>query len=137
MMGYAHALFGVGLASLLLGKHDPLWTTVFAYAGSRVPDLDLKYKHRKLLHNLFSMILLTSIVYTLWPSHALAFLIGYLSHLALDLVTVGGVWLLWPLSKRAFKLGLCKSSSWVANTIFSALGLAFIIYRLTHLGLGQ
>jgi len=136
-MGYTHALFGVGLALLLVGKHDPLWTTVFAYAGSVMPDLDLRFKHRKLLHNVFSTILLTSVTAALWPSHVLAFLIGYLSHLALDIVTVGGVWLLWPLSKRSFKLGLCKSSSRLANTIFSVLGLAFIIYRLTHLGLGQ
>ena len=134
-MGYTHALFGAGLASWLDPAH-PLAASFWGYLGSTVPDLDLKFKHRKLLHNLFSLALFSTLVYLVvgkgWA--ALDFSVGYFSHLILDSITVKGVWLFWPLYNKSFGLRLTRSDNLAANALFSFLGILLLISSWLQLG---
>ncbi|RDV81791.1 metal-dependent hydrolase [Ammonifex thiophilus] len=60
--------------------------------------------HRAVTHSLAAAAVLTTALRFLWPALPgallLSFLLGYLSHLALDALTPGGVWWLWPFDRR-------------------------------------
>ncbi len=56
--------------------------------------------------------------------------VGYLSHLAADLVTVGGIPLLWPWRRR-FGLGWFRSGSWAEMGFAMALATLLILARGT------
>ncbi len=78
------------------------------YIGSRFPDLDMAGRnsphHRKLYHNVFSM-LITSLPFAfVSPWVSLSWLLSYLSHLVLDSATRKGVSLVYPVSERVFRI---------------------------------
>lgn len=78
------------------------------YIGSRFPDLDMAGRnsphHRKLYHNVFSM-LITSLPFVfVSPWVSLSWLLSYLSHLVLDSATRKGVSLVYPVSERVFRI---------------------------------
>ncbi len=125
MRGYTHVLIGTGLSLILLRPYDVLSVLVSSYLGSVVPDLDFRYEHRAFLHNVFACLILTLIVYFV-KMNAAAFCISYLSHLLLDMLTVKGVALFWPLNDKRIRIAKLKSDDIVANALFCALG-AFMI----------
>lgn len=68
---------------------------------SLLPDLDLRFKHRFMLHNLFAMVILTlPLARMAAGQHAV---IGYASHLLLDSVTRTGVCWDYPIGKACVK----------------------------------
>ena len=78
------------------------------YIGSRFPDLDMASRnsphHRKLYHNVFSM-LITSLPFVfVSPWVSLSWLLSYLSHLVLDSATRKGDSLVYPVSERVFRI---------------------------------
>jgi len=101
-----------------------------------LPDADLRLKHRKSLHNVFAPLLLASLFALLFPDNKYiipcmsGLLIGWLSHVLLDFLTVKGVYALYPLSGARFRLGLCKSDSITCNLLLSLVALAMIIARV-------
>lgn len=81
-----------------------------------VPDIDyfIAFTHRFLLHNIFFVILLSSIIY-LFNKNVKVFWISlyYLvSHLILDL-TQGAIALFWPLYQRLIEVTISLNSNWV------------------------
>lgn len=138
-----HLLFGTGLSIYVmarLGYYDNLMI-VFALFFSFLPDLDVSIKHRALLHNLFSAVALSwafsyfSEGYILsiqlstlpWTAFFALSLISYLSHLLLDLITRGGVELLWPISEKRFRIASLKYDDKYANILLSIAGALLII----------
>lgn len=92
--------------------------------GALVPDLDYRFKHRKFLHNMFSIILITLFSGPLWKS----VLVGLVSHILLDMLTVSGVSLLYPLSERRFRIAPFRTGGFFDQILLVVgLGLALLL----------
>jgi len=139
-----HAFFGIGLSAFVMSRisyFDPLMI-VFSLIFSILPDFDASMKHRALLHNLFSAVILSwaasyfSSGYIIsmqlsalpWTAFFACSLIAYLSHIALDSLTRAGVEVLWPLSSRSFRAASLRYDDPAANALFSVLGALLIIF---------
>ncbi len=88
--------------------------------------------HRTFTHSLIALLLFSLAIYFICPIIALAYFVGYFSHLSLDLLNKKKVPLLYPKGKRiCFKL--CYAGK-TANTVFMYSGLilsvVFIINAL-------
>ncbi|MEM4481651.1 MAG: metal-dependent hydrolase [Desulfurococcaceae archaeon] len=135
MKRITHAIFAVAFLST-----TNLWRTGYvslyafiAILGSMVPDFDLKLEHRKLLHNIFIPLLISIAIYYIpfpftYPKFqcVASLLIGWLSHIILDLITIRGVYLIYPLIDKSFSLKLCRSDSALWNTLISVASLLVI-----------
>jgi len=108
MNGATHLRIGiaVGLATALLLETEPAETALIV-AGtllvSRLPDVDinLPIRHRAFTHSLVMVGLLVLFIQIVLPPYlGLGVGLGYISHIAADILTVGGVRLFWPLPLR-------------------------------------
>jgi len=108
---------------------------VVAVFSSTLPDLDLKLKHRKTLHNIVVPVLLGAVFYALAPQALLltvALIMGWLSHVVLDALTTRGVYPLYPLVNHKLALRLCRSESPLWNTTIILISLLVITLLLTE-----
>lgn len=102
---------GVGLEMLKGGQGvGALILLLLSIFGSTQP-------HRGIMHSLPMMALASVGVYMVNPIYVQPFVIGYASHLVLDLLNYKGEQLLFPLKKR-FSFGLCKSDGIVNKALF-------------------
>ena len=107
MLKRTHILFAVFLFMLVnLRLGYPLMFLVFALIGAAIPDIDVKFKHRKLLHNVWVLALIILIgisTRVMSPAIAISLSIGFLSHLIIDALTVTGIRPFWPMNKPHFR----------------------------------
>ena len=87
MMKKTHLMFGI-LFFLICNIYFkfPLELSIFALVGAIFPDLDLKFMHRKILHNLWVLgILINIMLYNPWYQintiAIIIFSLGFISHL--------------------------------------------------------
>lgn len=135
----AHIVFGVGLSIFILSRFFPIHHMPFIVFGSGFgavfPDLDRGRWHRKLLHNIFSMIFfsLLSLALCIYLQIPIAiftsFTLGYFSHLLGDMITYRGVALLFPFRNKFYRspLVIGRSGDLVVNLFGIALGIIFMI----------
>jgi membrane-bound metal-dependent hydrolase YbcI (DUF457 family) len=89
--------------------HISFFASFLIAIGAVFPDFDaiylLKKWHRRLFHNLFALFFSFFVLLLLTKDlfYSVAFLFGFVSHLAIDFFTPTGVWLFWPLSKQSIK----------------------------------
>jgi len=139
MRKVAHEVFAAGTAILILNPsiaHIPL-VLLGAITGGMFPDIDVKLKHRKLMHNVFSFLIISfALLYTMhfilgslniFKIFIQAFLVGYFTHILLDLFTVRGVAILWPILTRSFSFSERRYDDPLLNTLFIILGLMAMI----------
>lgn len=81
--------------------------------------------HRSCMHSLLMGILLAVCVYVMLPGCAKAFLAGFLSHVALDLLNRKGVRVFWPLQK-GICLHLCSADG-LANKALCVLSIGLTV----------
>ena len=111
-----HLIFAILLFLLLNGIFSfPLAFAVFAAAGALAPDIDLfsMVLHRKLLHNLWALAIFVFVGMSISlfdKSAAIAFSIGFVSHLIADAMTPMGIKPLWPMGLPHIK-GPIKTGS--------------------------
>ena len=139
----AHVIFGIGgaLAILRPGAASLLSIGVYAAAGSLLPDLDLKLRHRKLLHNLLALAVMVVVIvfvmenvwgygraesYKVWAPLS----IGYILHILGDSFTKMGVRPLWPILPRRVVLADFDYDDLKLNVFLSLLGLFLIGYYI-------
>ena len=138
MKWYTHIVFAL-LISLLL-KFDFFMILVCLF-GSLIPDIDspksligwifrplsnffeLVFGHRGIFHSLFFAILLSGVIWMFSHRFALAFFIGYSSHLLIDGFTRQGVMLFYPFKARL--KGFCKTGG-----IFEHILLFILVFLL-------
>ena len=135
----AHIVLGLG-SSLLIGVFTSLTYSfiliISGVLGSLFPDLDLRYKHRILLHNIL-MLIVSSMLTGFLLSYlgfsrifsayfSAGFFMGYMSHLIGDLLTYRGVALLYPFSRKMFKIPIGSSESTLVNLLGYLIGILFI-----------
>lgn len=81
--------------------------------------------HRGVTHSLIAV--LGCVAFLRWEGLQRAVIdplvVGYLSHLAADLLTTSGLRLTWPSSKRQ-ALGLCRTGSFAETVIVSGVAIA-------------
>jgi inner membrane protein len=86
----------------------PIYMAVFAFVGVLIPDLDVKSRryHRKLLHNIWVMIIFLFLGFSsgIFFSRevGIIFSIGFISHMIGDSLTHKGIMPLWPIKKPKF-----------------------------------
>jgi len=135
---YAHLVLGIGftvflLAPFLTASELPL-AVLSGGIGSVFPDLDTRFRHRKALHNVFSLAatsiaaLAASYFFKLDVIVAASYTLGYISHIFGDMLTKRGVAVLYPLRGRfyRFPLVLGRSEDLIVNILGVALGAAMI-----------
>jgi len=135
-----HILFAIALAvstGLLADKTRAIYALPIALS-SIAPDADLRLLHRKLFHNIFVPLLISVSLLFLPPLLgvnaqllAVSVLIGWFSHIALDAVTVKGVYPLYPLLNAKVSLGVCKSNDMLWNAVFSATSTTAILFYIS------
>jgi len=135
-----HIIFALALSYYILGNFafwlDILLLGFSSFLGAVLPDLDIKFGHRALMHNIFvpafTFILLTFALKYFFGSPnffviSVSYLIGFLSHILLDLFT-GGVSLFYPIACKRFTLFKIKYDNPVFN--FTIIFLALILCYL-------
>ena len=97
-----HLAFGVFIFSLFAYFLDYNFIYLIPLAiGAVIPDVDLKFKHRKIFHNIWVMTGISiGLYYYLNWIWSILFAIGFISHLILDALTPMGVYIFWPLKYR-------------------------------------
>jgi inner membrane protein len=92
----------VFLAILVFASLLPDIDSAESFLGSKVRVLSLVFKHRGVIHSIFTMMIFGIMLIIITPNlhYLLAFVIGYLSHLMLDSLTPKGIPLFWPAKKR-------------------------------------
>ncbi|MBU3940924.1 MAG: metal-dependent hydrolase [Nanoarchaeota archaeon] len=138
MRWYTHTVFGLLVAILL--KFNLIMVLVCVFA-SLVPDIDttksklgrkvkplswffnVLFGHRKLFHGLFFAAGLSFLIYLYSFELALAFFVGYLSHLVIDSFNFAGIRWFYP---AKFKIkGFIKTGSFLEHILFFVI-LIFI-----------
>lgn len=107
MMRKTHAAAGLALGlGLAYASHQPIVTAallgLLTQAAAVLPDIDLKLhiKHRTVTHSLLALLLVSLGAWYVMPLLLPYVASGYGSHLVLDFLTVWGIPILWPYSKR-------------------------------------
>ena len=105
-------IFGLGLE-----------ISIFVAFGAIFPDFDIakpvRQYHRKLLHNVWVLLAVSMVISVLfiYPvpligiGWGLGFLLGGLSHLLMDSLTIRGIYPLWPLKKEKKGMHLFKDKN--------------------------
>jgi membrane-bound metal-dependent hydrolase YbcI (DUF457 family) len=102
---------------------DLLLVPFAVWFGAIFPDFDLRpiQLHRKLLHNIFALMLPTIIILFVFTAFnrfyngllvAGAFSLGCFTHIATDCITPHGTYVLWPVSKKFRIRGSISTGSW-------------------------
>ncbi|MEM4432744.1 MAG: metal-dependent hydrolase [Desulfurococcaceae archaeon] len=120
---------------------DSLLNGLIGAIGGFIPDIDVGFKHRKTLHNIFvpftiALSLLITNTYLIpmqWRIHSynylISFTLGWILHLVTDSLTIKGVYPLYPLI-RNFRLRFAKfrSNSLLINTVMILLASIILGY---------
>ena len=136
-----HTLLAIGLSFYILEPEIELFPYILIASalGGMIPDLDRRYRHRKLLHNIPVWIAVTTALLILTqqpyiyvePQTALAmvkgFMIGVSSHLFVDALTIRGIAPLYPLSSKHVSLLKIRSSSQTFNMAGTIIGVALFV----------
>lgn len=135
-VGFTLTIIGLALYILNFTSSRYLLLLMLSAFFSVLPDIDLKLeiKHRKYTHNIF-IALLASITIGLLTQYikldfAIGFtscLLGFLCHIAGDLLTYMAFPPLWPLMKKEVSLKLFSSNNRAINGLFMVLGTIILL----------
>lgn len=120
----------VGIAATINFIHiSNILFLIIAVIGSFIPDVDYKLglKHRGITHTLLALAITTGLFSLYSWKLGLLWGLNYSTHLLLDSLTITGIPLLFPLSKKCygFKL-ICTGKS--EDLFICLLALFFISY---------
>lgn len=109
----------------------PIYSSIFAFVGAILPDLDVKPRklHRKLFHNIWFLIIILFIGFEIGilnRTTAIILSIGFISHLISDAATHTGIRPFWPFKKPRFN-GPIKTGS-LGEYLIAAILLVMIYF---------
>lgn len=135
-----HIFVGFSFGLLVSGSDSStIFYGIAGALGGWLPDIDLMYKHRKSLHNIFILsIISTMLFYGLYHYASiipfveprrlvLSFTGGWFLHLLFDSLTKRGVYIFWPLSNARLRIPIFRSDSFLGNFIAVLFGL-FLLF---------
>jgi inner membrane protein len=128
-----------------LSSFDKLIISFIFIIASIIPDIDNSeskigrhikpiswfLKHRGFFHSIFLPLIISLPIYFYNKYYAIAFFIGYFSHLLLDMLNYKGIMLFYPLSNFKIK-GFIKSDGLFDSIIFVIfiVLMLFLIYLI-------
>lgn len=130
MMKKTHLIFGALFFIIAWLYFDiPAELSAFALIGAMIPDLDLGFMHRKILHNLWVLGIMNIglLLYGLNGVACLVFSLGFISHLVADSMTVQGISFFWPFRFMHIEGGITTGG--IIEFILSGfiLGIIFVL----------
>lgn len=132
MMRESHVALGSAVVFFFMFPRC-LFCLAVAVWYSILPDYDVRYKHRKSLHNVFAMLILSLPWIVFSPDLFLAASLSYFTHLLADMMTVRGVALFYPFSSKYYRIAKFRSSSLKLNLGTIALSAILIYLKLSWL----
>jgi inner membrane protein len=155
MMARSHVVVGVATwiaaaPTLHIQPLDPIYLGLVV-VGSLLPDIDhpkswvgrrtrpistaiaATFSHRGITHSAIAVIGLTTLLLHAGYRRAgvSALIVGYLSHLAADMLTPQGLRLAWPL-RRTWGLPLCRTDSAMEPVIVTVMAGGVAVWLLHH-----
>ena len=145
MMFKTHLFFALFI-SLLIFEYfnlNPLLFILILVFSASLPDIDHSksfigrkvkilsflinfiFGHRKLIHSLFFVLIITLII-RIFSNYYLAFFIGYVSHLFLDLLTKQGLRIFYPFKFKVH--GFIKTNGLIEKLFLLFLIIVDIVY---------
>ena len=141
MLWYTHAVAGATAGALIFKDTNNLILTASICAASALlPDIDLPaskvggnhkavsktinfiFGHRTITHSLMGFGLFVALFSLLVPQKYLEMIaIGYISHLATDMLNPAGIPLFWPVKKR-FGIPLIKAGGILEHVLLGSAG---------------
>jgi inner membrane protein len=155
MMARSHVVVGLAtwIAAAPILHIQPLDTISLSLvvAGSLLPDIDhpkswvgrrtrpistaiaATFSHRGITHSAIAVIGLTTLLLHAGYRRAAvsALVVGYLSHLAADMLTPQGLRLAWPL-RRTWGIPLCRTDSAMEPVIVTVMAGGATLWLLHH-----
>ena len=126
--------YGVGVCDYLVGSLG-VWLIVGIVLFAALRFVGGHTDHRSFTHSLVGMAAFCGSFYLICEPLLPYFVIGYASHLVLDITNKQGIQLFWPFKANA-SLGLCRAKG-VSNSVVLVLGIAvaalLLAYRLAPL----
>ena len=126
--------YGAGVCDYLVGSLG-VWLIVGIALFAALTFVGGHTDHRSFTHSLVGMAAFCGSFYLICEPLLPYFVIGYASHLVLDITNKQGIQLFWPFKANA-SLGLCRAKGF-ANTVVLVLGIAvaalLLAYRLAPL----
>ena len=126
--------YGAGVCDYLVGSLG-VWLIVGIALFAALTFVGGHTDHRSFTHSLVGMAAFCGSFYLICEPLLPYFVIGYASHLVLDITNKQGIQLFWPFKANA-SLGLCRAKG-VASTVVLVLGIAvaalLLAYRLAPL----
>ncbi len=160
MLFKTHLTFGVFIITSLyiffpsiLSNHNIFSQIIFCVillTSTSLPDIDTKDSkisrkipilpsilslfttHRGIIHSIYPIILISAILYPYSSFYTFAFIIGYLSHLVLDALTIQGINFLHPFAQFHVK-GFIKTGS-ILELIFFICLIAITFFLAVSTG---
>ena len=128
MQKTTHLSFCLFLVAVMFKLAYPITEFSYAVLGTLIPDLDIFFMHRKLLHNFLALTIFSLIFIFVGVSKAgvLFFIIGYIGHLLMDSLTEMGVMPLYPFDSETKFEGGMVTGSFLDN----AVGMLFFILAI-------
>jgi inner membrane protein len=155
MMARSHVIVGLATwiaaaPALHLQPVDPI-AVALVVTGSLLPDIDhpkswvgrrtrpistaiaSTFSHRGITHSAIAVIGLTTLLLHAGYRRAgvSALIVGYLSHLAADMLTPQGLRLAWPL-RRTWGISLCRTNSAMEPVIVTLMAGGIAWWYLRH-----
>lgn len=125
---------GLIFITILIGSILPDIDRGTSYLGRHLKPLNDFFHHRKFFHSIiFMMLVAISLAFLLHnPDYAVAFILGFSSHLFLDSMTPGGLYAFWP--ARIAIRGKFKTGSVFDMTLFAVFSIlavyALFVYNI-------
>ncbi len=133
MMLYTHIV--VGYAAVLVATRNP-WIAFLGGFGAALPDIDMFFRHRYTLHNVFVLGAVLGFTPVYFPAVWVG--LGLILHLCCDTFTYAPVGLFYPYSNRSFSINLAsnRTKQFFLDSCFFASGAvttnAFFFYVIPH-----
>ena len=124
--------FHIGLYKLILRKTniEKIVATVMLFFAMCI--IGSRTNHRSFTHSFLGLFIFGLILYISLPKVFIeSFVVGYLSHIILDLFNHKGLKLFYPMKKRLC-FDLCDSDGIVNNVIFGANGIILFVIMLFY-----
>ena len=123
--------YGAGVCDYLVGSLG-VWLIVGIVLFAALTFVGGHTDHRSFTHSLVGMAAFCGSFYSICEPLLPYFVIGYASHLVLDITNKQGIQLFWPFNTNV-SIGLCTAKG-AANTVVMVLGIAaaalLLAYRL-------
>ncbi|MGN1393944.1 MAG: metal-dependent hydrolase [Succinivibrionaceae bacterium] len=123
--------FNVGIYETITKNRNGVIISIALISFAFVSIIGMLSAHRGFMHSFFALLLLSSCVYCIYQPVLPYFVVGFLSHLFLDIFNEKKVQLFYPLKNLGISLGIASSDGKL-NWLFFLIGVGFFTWGTIH-----